>query len=150
MKKLFRFSLIILISSSTYLPTISAQTRIDWINLADVTFEEKKDSVEALFSYNHATFGENLLALAGHEVSITGYMIPIDPMGINFVLSRNPNSSCFFCGGAGPETVLQLNMKKRTLKRYSTDDRLTFKGKLQLNEKDIDRLTYVLEEAEEL
>ena len=150
MNKLFRIFILILISSNLYFPSISAQTRIDWINLADVTFEEKKDSVDAPLSYNFATFGETLIALAGQEVSITGYMIPMDPMGITFVLSRNPNATCFFCGGAGPETVLQLNMKKSALKRYTTDDRLTFKGKLQLNEKDINSLTYVLEEAEEL
>ena len=99
---------------------------------------------------NWVTFGEALKKLAGKEISITGYMIPMDPMGITYVLSRNPNSTCFFCGGAGPETVLQLNMKPSAIKRYKTDDKLTFKGILQLNEKDIHSLTYVLEEAEEL
>jgi len=128
---------------------MTAQTRIDWINLADVVFEEKMmDEVEMM--YNHATFGASLLALEGKEVSITGYMIPMDPMGITFVLSRNPNATCFFCGGAGPETVLQINVKKGIFKRYTTDDRLTFKGILRMHEKDIDSLTYVLEEAEEI
>ncbi len=126
-----------------------AQTRIDWINLADVSFEEKQmEDVE--LTYNHATFGESLKALAGQEVSITGYMIPMDPMGITFVLSRNPNATCFFCGGAGPETVLQIKVKPGKFKRYSVDDRLTFKGILRMHEKDIDSLTYVLEDAEEL
>ena len=128
---------------------INAQTRIDWINLADVTFEQKEmDEVE--LTYNHATFGKSLKALADTEVSITGYMIPMDPMGITFVLSRNPNASCFFCGGAGPETVLQIKVKHGKYKRYTVDDRLTFKGILRMHEKDIDSLTYVLEDAEEL
>jgi len=39
--------------------SIKAQTRIDWINLADVAFEEKlMDTVELM--YNHATFGESV------------------------------------------------------------------------------------------
>jgi len=74
----------------------------------------------------------------------------MDPMGITFVLSRNPNATCFFCGGAGPETVLQIEMKQGVYKRYTTDDRITFKGILRMHEKDIDSLTYVLEETEEL
>lgn len=149
MKKsnIFKFLLIVLFTLNNH--SIHAQTRIDWINLADVTFEEKQME-EVELTYNHATFGASLKALEGKEVSITGYMIPMDPMGITFVLSRNPNATCFFCGGAGPETVLQIKVKPGTFKRYTVDDRLTFKGILRMYEKDIDSLTYVLEDAEEL
>ncbi len=150
MKKEQILPLFIFVFVSFLSPTLYAQTGIGWISLADVTFEEKKETADAILSYNQATFGEALKKLAGKEISITGYMIPMDPMGITYVLSRNPNSTCFFCGGAGPETVLQLNMKPSAIKRYKTDDKLTFKGILQLNEKDIHSLTYVLEEAEEL
>ncbi len=150
MKKEQILPLFIFVFMSFLSPNLYAQTGIGWISLADVTFEEKKETADAILSYNQATFGEALKKLAGKEISITGYMIPMDPMGITYVLSRNPNSTCFFCGGAGPETVLQLNMKPSAIKRYKTDDKLTFKGILQLNEKDIHSLTYVLEEAEEL
>ena len=133
----------------TVLPmSLRGQTVIDWVNLANVTFEEMQDSSQ-IFTYNRATFGDELRQLAGQRVRITGYIIPMDPMGITYVLSRNPNATCFFCGGAGPETVLQLQFKTVGRKRYTTDDRLTFTGRLQLNEKDIDSLTYVLLEAEE-
>ena len=150
MKKRQAFLFLIFLIFNFQIPTLSAQMSIGWINLADVTFEEKKDSVNAPLSYNQATFGASLAKLAGKEVSITGYMIPMDPMGITYVLSMNPNATCFFCGGAGPETVLQLNMKLSAIKRYTTDARLTFKGILQMNEKDINSLTFVLNEAEEL
>lgn len=149
MKKrtIFKCILLALVTLKSF--SLHAQTSIDWINLADVTFEEKQmDDVE--LTYNHATFGASLKALEGQEVSITGYMIPMDPMGITFVLSRNPNATCFFCGGAGPETVLQIKVKPGAFKRYTVDDRLTFKGILRMYEKDIDSLTYVLEDAEEL
>jgi len=126
--------------------SLYAQTSIDWNILADVHFEEKKDETADL-TFNQATFGPMVSQFKDQEVSITGYMIPMDPMGLSFALSKNPNAVCFFCGGAGPETVVQL--KFTTMKRYATDARLTFKGMLQLNEQDINSLTYVLKEATE-
>lgn len=127
--------------------SLFAQTSIDWNILADVRFEEKKDEA-ADFTFNQATFGSMVSQFKEQEVSITGYMIPMDPMGLSYALSKNPNAVCFFCGGAGPETVVQLQFT--TMKRYPTDARLTFKGVLQLNEQDINSLTYVLKEATEL
>lgn len=126
-----------------------SQLQIDWINLADVTFTEKKTE-DGFITYNEATFGESLQQLDSQMVTITGYIIPMDPMGITYVLSRNPNATCFFCGGAGPETVLQLNPKVAGVRRYQTDTKMTFKGRLKMNKKDIDSLTFELEEAEEM
>ena len=127
--------------------SLSAQTHIDWNTLADVRFEERKDEVADL-TFNQADFGSIVSQFDSQEVSITGYMIPMDPMGLSYALSRNPNAVCFFCGGAGPETVVQLSFA--TMKRYPTDAKRTFKGILQLNEQDINSLTYVLKEAVEL
>ena len=90
--------------------TTQAQALIDWYNLSDVTFEEKQIPGEIL-NYNQATFGPSLTPFEGIEVMITGYMIPVDPMGISYVLSMNPNAMCFFCGGAGPETVMEVYSK---------------------------------------
>ena len=123
-----------------------SQAILDWNTLADVEFEEKKDTLADL-PFNQATFGETITSFQDQEVAITGYMIPMDPMGISYALSRNPNAVCFFCGGAGPETVVQLKLSK--IKRYPTDARLTFKGKLQMNEQDVNSLTYVLLDAKE-
>lgn len=123
-----------------------AQSPIDWNTLADVTFEEKNDESQDL-PYNQATFGPIVSLFEEEEVIVSGYMIPMDAMGINYALSKNPNAVCFFCGGAGPETVIQLQLTE--IKRYRTDDRLTFKGRLQMNEQDIYSLTYVLQNAEE-
>jgi len=124
-----------------------AQVPVDWQTLADVRFEEKMDKAADL-PYNKATFGPIISLFKDQEVIVSGYMIPMDAMGISYALSKNPNAVCFFCGGAGPETVIQLNLTE--IKRYRTDDRLTFKGTLQMNEEDIYSLTYVLTNAEEL
>ena len=132
---------------SFFTSTLFSQTPIDWNTLADVRFEERKDTTADL-TFNQADFGDIVSQFEEQEVSITGYMIPMDPMGLSYALSRNPNAVCFFCGGAGPETVVQLSFA--TMKRYPTDAKLTFKGILQLNEQDINSLTYVLKEAVEL
>jgi hypothetical protein len=127
---------------------IHAQSRLTWQQLADVSIERIEDK-ENFMSYNLAQFGENLQLLDSTEIYISGYLIPIDAMGLTYALSRNPNASCFFCGGAGPETVILLRVKPENYKRYATDTRMTFSGRLQMNENDKDSFIYVLHEAEE-
>ena len=69
--------------------------------------------------------------------------------GLSFVLSRNPNATCFFCGGGGPETVVDIKVKPGQIKQYKMDERKTFRGILQLNPTNIKHFTYVLKMAEE-
>lgn len=63
------------------------------------------------------------------------------------MLSSNPFASCFFCGGAGPESVVGLSLKKNG-KRFRTDDYFTFKGKLRLNTDNPDDFNFILDQAE--
>ena len=65
-----------------------------------------------------------------------------------YVLSRYPFANCFFCGGAGPESVVDLRFKDEN-RMYETDERLTFRGKLALNADDVYQMNYILEGAEE-
>lgn len=125
----------------------AAQPAIDWNTLADVKFK-KKFSQEVGIEYDEAVFGKWLLPFQGKQVSISGYIIPLDGMGVSYVLSRNPNASCFFCGGGGPETVIELRLKPSALRRYKLDERRSFKGILQMNTANLDQMTYVLLEAE--
>jgi hypothetical protein len=147
MKKITKSILLLL--SFFFLGNVSlqAQEPINWSYLADVEFEEKF-SVELGYKLHHATFGKMVSELEDQEVTIEGYMIPMDPMGITYVLSKNPNSSCFFCGGAGPETVLELELKASAIRRYEVDDLKKFKGVLKMNKVNDKQLTYVLKEAE--
>ncbi len=128
-------------------PPLLAQEPIDWGVLADVRFE-KKYSEKWGVSYDEATFGKLPKLYEGKEISITGYLIPTDALGLSYVLSRNPNATCFFCGGAGPETVIELRFKPAALRRYRTDERRTFKGVLQLNINNLRTFNYVLLQAE--
>ncbi|AFK05043.1 hypothetical protein Emtol_3917 [Emticicia oligotrophica DSM 17448] len=117
-------------------------TKITWETLRDVTFKKKWSAEESMFIL-YPTFGTKVTNLKDKEVVLTGYMIPVDVDANVYVLSANPYSSCFFCGGAGPESVVQIKFKKST-KRFNTDDRVTVKGTLKLNADDINELNYIL------
>ena len=54
---------------------------------------------------------------------------------------------CFFCGGAGPETVMEVYAK--TPVKF-TSEAVTLRGKLELNADDVNRLIYSLTEAEQI
>ena len=82
----------------------------------------------------------------GEEVFISGYLIPIDVEANKYALSKNPFTSCFFCGNAGPETVIELQFKEDP-GRFATDEYLMIKGTLKLNHKG-GGLFYVLKSAE--
>ena len=92
------------------------------------------------------TFKPEIKALEGKEITLSGYVIPTAETGWNsnnIVLSKVPYSSCFFCGGAGPETVAELEMGGRP-PRFKMDRRYTFKGILSLNEADVNRFSFIL------
>ncbi len=145
-----RFIMTILIFSSLFCsPSVKAQSNITWDLLADVAFESEY-SEELGLPILQATFGPWIKVYEHKEVYIRGYVIPLDPMGISYALSRNPNSSCFFCGGSGPETVLALNLKPGSLTKYKMDQMMTFKGVLKMNETDEKEFIYVLEDAIEM
>ncbi|MGD1890470.1 MAG: DUF3299 domain-containing protein [Cyclobacteriaceae bacterium] len=84
-----------------------AQTEITWLTLTDVKFSRKyfEEVDEYLF---YPEFGASVKALEGQEVYLQGYMFPIAPEENNFILSRYPFASCFFCGASGPESIVEL------------------------------------------
>jgi hypothetical protein len=129
--------------------TISfAQTKISWDILSDVTFEEKYVT-EADDYFLFPTFGNKVQAYDGQRVEITGYVIPIDPEGMFYILSKFPYASCFFCGQAGPETIVELQLTGEKKRHYELDEIITFKGILKLNATDVDHCNYILESATE-
>lgn len=122
---------------------------LTWKTLSDVEFKDV--FIEELDTYYwKPTFGEKVKALEGKEVFITGYILPVDIDDDYYVLSRYAFANCFFCGGAGPESIIDLRFKKDDNRKYKTDERLTFKGTLKLNANDIYSMNYLLLEAEEM
>jgi hypothetical protein len=98
--------------------------------------------------YWQPTFGPKVKALQGKEVMIKGYILPVDLDRNFYVLSRYPFANCFFCGGAGKESVVDLRLVN-TKKKYKTDDTLTFRGIFRLNADDIYQMNYILDNATE-
>ncbi len=126
--------------------TAQSQKIITWDVLKNVDFDEVW-SEEFQAYYMVPKFGKAIQSLDGKEVQIRGFIIPVDIVQDYYVLSANPYSSCFFCGQAGPESVMEVQMVKQ-YDGLRMDQVLTFKGKLRLNVDDIYQLNYILEEAE--
>jgi hypothetical protein len=118
---------------------------IDWNTLADVTFKEKYHEKTKEW-YLYPTFGAVSKSLNNVDVRIKGYIIPLDVDEDIYALSAFPFAACFFCGGAGPESVLRLKFKNKP-KKYKTDQVATFAGKLRLNATDVNEFNYILENA---
>lgn len=117
---------------------------ISWISLTDATFIPQNQEYGSN-SYR-PFFGPTLKELDGQEVQIKGFVLSLDPNNDYYVLSRNPMASCFFCGSGGPESVLELQLK-RTKKTLSMDDVATVKGIFTLNADDPNHCFYILKKA---
>lgn len=122
--------------------------KLSWEVLRDVTFKKKWYAEESVYML-YPTFGQSIQKLNGKTVELTGYVLPVDLESNTYVLSAFPYSACFFCGGAGPESVVSLKFKKNS-KKFKTDDRRTFRGTLKLNADNIYELNYILADADML
>lgn len=141
-------SLLTSIDSVEYTYTDGA-VELGWDILAMVDFEETfNEEVQAYIPY--PTFHPPVKALEGKEVIVRGFIIPLEETGEEtiLVLSANPFSSCFFCGGAGPESVMDIKLKPNVKRDFKTDQQTAFRGKLKLNDSDLYYLNYILEDAE--
>ncbi len=145
--KFFRLLLLLIsISILSSFKTVAPPIKLTWETLREVTFKKKWYPEESIYML-HPTFGPAIQKLKGQQVLITGYVLPVDLEANLYVLSAFPFSACFFCGGAGPESVMTLNFKKKA-RKFKTDERLTFVGTLKLNADDIYQMNYILENAE--
>ena len=96
-------------------------------------------------------FGNTLQQMEGKEIVLRGFFLPADVTGEAFVLSYVPMAMCFFCAGAGIESVVELHSiisHRMRFRRLSTDDFIEVRGRLRLNRDDLDHLIYILEDAE--
>ena len=74
---------------------IFCQTQINWEDLEDVEFSDMYiDSIGEYVLYPH--FGPNVRELHEKKVSISGYILALDPDKGYYVLSKGPFASCFF------------------------------------------------------
>ena len=113
--------------------SINAQPLVSWNTFAQVTFHRQYSETFGFeVNVKPPEFSKGLLALDGKEIRVKGYVIPVDIELGMYMVSANPFANCFFCGNAGPETVVEL-IPGSKLPRFSTDQVVTFKGILQVN-----------------
>ncbi|SFD67067.1 DUF3299 domain-containing protein [Spirosoma endophyticum] len=134
------------VNPTTSTSVAAEPVKLSWEVLRDVTFKKKWYAEESVYML-YPTFGQGIQKLNGKTVELTGYVLPVDLESNIYVLSAFPYSACFFCGGAGPESVVSLKFKK-TDKKFKTDERRTFHGTLKLNADNIYELNYILADAE--
>lgn len=108
--------------------SLAAQKTLVWQTLSMTTYKEDLETGKMKPEFPMILLSQ----YENEEVVITGYLIPIDIEAQRYALSKNPFSSCFFCGNAGPETVIELKFAEDP-GRFATDRYLPIKGRLRLN-----------------
>ncbi|MBK9108601.1 MAG: hypothetical protein IPM92_09595 [Saprospiraceae bacterium] len=128
--------------------TTSLYSQSMWPVLAKVTYKKEYDELLGI-KVDKPLFSKDLKDLEGKTIKLKGYIIPTEGFKSHteFVFSAFPYASCFFCGKAGPETVVEIKAKKPI---PYTSEPIDIQGKLILNSKDINRLMFLLEEVEKI
>ncbi len=146
---LYRTLIIVFLSISTY-SFLPAQDSIEskgsekkenvWKTLGKITFKKQYDELLG-FKVDIPVFSDVVKNLDGKEIEVRGYIIPTEGYKSHkeFVFSAFPYNMCFFCGGAGPETVMEI-VAAEPIK--FTAEAVTLKGILHTNNEDINRLIY--------
>ena len=117
-------------------------TEITWKLLGQIDFIKKKNPHygEVMYPMINGT----LKALQGKKIKASGFIVPIDSK--SYALSKNVFAQCFFCGNAGPETIMGIKFKGAT-PRLKTDTYVTMEGTFRYNADDIDDWIYHIENA---
>jgi hypothetical protein len=123
---------------------VIAQELNSWNILSEVTFESKP-SKQSDFLMDTPTFSKRVWSYQNKKIQLKGYLIPFGELGdkSKYMLSSFPFSSCFFCGSAGPETVVEIQTNQ-ILK--PSNNQIRMEGILVLNDKDPDHHIYILKD----
>ncbi|MBK8349489.1 MAG: DUF3299 domain-containing protein [Saprospiraceae bacterium] len=143
--KIFVFISGLLLLSSLASGQSPAKEENVWKTLGKISYKKEYDELMG-FKIDKPVFSESVRSMENKEVTIKGYIIPVEGYKSHkeFIFSAFPYSMCFFCGGAGPETVMEVEASEGV--KYAADA-IVLKGTLKLNDKDINRLMYKLVNA---
>jgi hypothetical protein len=127
---------------------VSAQDVDAWKILSEVRFETKPAGEEG-YEMDVPRFSDRLKSYNGKKIALKGYLIPLSEMGGKqaYMLSSLPFNSCYFCGGAGPETVIEIETKQTI---SFTTNQIVMEGVFVLNDKDLDHHMYILKQAKRI
>lgn len=125
---------------------LQVQSQNDWDSFESATFKDV--FVKEFFSFKSLLVpDEQIAALEGKKFEITGYYIPVATKDNSIILSKTPFASCFFCGSAGQETVIDVRLTQPSKRNYLADDKISVKGMLKINSTDWETLSFILEDA---
>lgn len=136
-------ALITLILFSGTEPWIVNQEKNFWHVLAEVGFRKETHNG---YEVEVPVFSNHVKSWNGKKVKLKGYVIPVGEVGdeSKFMFSSLPFNVCYFCGAAGPETIVEVESAEKVT---FTSQSIWMEGILQLNEKDPDRHIYILKAA---
>ena len=116
-----------------------------WPMLMKVVFMARLDEKTQDVVYD-AKFTPEVKKLNGQEIIIDGYVLPLEYDGSMVMFSAYPMASCFFCGGSGPESIIEVYPKKKL--DTELDKLVKIKGRLELNASDQLKMPYIMRDAE--
>ena len=126
--------------------SVNAQEQNDWSKFESAAFKEI--FVKEFFSFKSLLVPtDEIMALEGETLEITGYYIPVATKDNSIILSKTPFASCFFCGSAGQETVIDVRLAKESSRNYIADHKIKVSGILRINSEDWETLSFRLENA---
>jgi hypothetical protein len=115
---------------------------LNWKLLGMIKFIKKADKEYGEIMYPQVS--PLLKQKSSKKIAISGFIIPID--NTTYALSKYVFASCFFCGNAGPETIMGIKFKGDTPK-LKTDQYVTLVGNFRINENDVEDWIYHIDNA---
>ena len=125
------------------------KTTSTWQTLSLVTFDTKFDEMLGI-DIEVPKFSPAVKKLEGKTITLKGYILPLEGRRSQdyFIFSAYPYNLCYFCGGAGIESVAEVYCKEPI--KYTTK-MITIKGTLTLNDSgDLDKMIYTLSNVEKV
>ncbi len=128
--------------------SVAQDTGNPWRTLGLMKFERQFDESDGV-SQQKGRFVPIIKALEGKEITMKGYVIPLSGKKAqsHFMFSAYPFSDCFFCGKAGPESVIEVFTKGDTKIAFD-DESITIKGIFYFTSQDPNDVMFTLKEAE--
>jgi hypothetical protein len=119
-----------------------------WKTLSKITYKKEYNEIMG-FKVDVPVFSQEIKDLGGQVVELKGYIIPVEGYKSHkeFIFSAFPYNMCFFCGGAGPETVMEVEAIDPV---KFTSGAIKLRGILQLNADDINNLMFKIVDAQQI
>ena len=130
---------------------VQAQKKNVWSTLGLMKYERQFSENDGINANRGggSKFRPLIEALDGEEIEVTGYIIPLSGKKAqsHLMFSLYPFATCFFCGNAGPETVMEVFMADGKKVEF-TEEAITLKGTFKFLGNRTDDIMFHLNEAE--